>query len=365
MPLMRVVDRDGVEHEVEARAGLKVMENLRELDYGVAAICGGMCSCATCHVYVDPAWVDRVPEPMSDERELLSELSHTQENSRLSCQIEFTPELAGLGSSSLRTSRRAMSTATVDVETRGAVAIVTLNRPAQSNTLSLQMGMDLLAAAMTCARSTAVRAVVLTGAGQNFCFGGDLRGMTNKGGAEAYLRELTSYLHAAISLFVRMDPPVIAAVRGTAAAAGIGLMAMADLAVASESSRFNLAYTGVGLTPDAGTSFLLPRAVGARRAMELLLLNRSLSAQEALSWGLVNRVVPDAMVVDEALALAEKLAAGPTRAFGKVKRLVAQSLGALESQMVLESETIAGQAASAEGAEGISAFLAKRKPAFP
>jgi 2-(1,2-epoxy-1,2-dihydrophenyl)acetyl-CoA isomerase len=135
--------------------------------------------------------------------------------------------------------------------------------------------------------------------------------------------------------------------------------------VASESSRFNLAYTGVGLTPDAGTSFLLPRAVGARRAMELLLLNRSLSAQEALSWGLVNRVVPDAMVVDEALALAEKLAAGPTRAFGKVKRLVAQSLGALESQMVLESETIAGQAASAEGAEGISAFLAKRKPAFP
>ena len=88
MPLMRVVDRDGVEHEVEARAGLKVMENLRELDYGVAAICGGMCSCATCHVYV--------PEPMSDERELLSELSHTQENSRLSCQIDFTPALAGL-----------------------------------------------------------------------------------------------------------------------------------------------------------------------------------------------------------------------------------------------------------------------------
>jgi 2Fe-2S ferredoxin len=96
MPLMRVVDRDGKEHEVEARAGLKVMENLRELDYGVAAICGGMCSCATCHIYVDPDWVDRLPVPQSDERELLSELSHTQDNSRLSCQIEFTPELAGL-----------------------------------------------------------------------------------------------------------------------------------------------------------------------------------------------------------------------------------------------------------------------------
>ena len=258
-----------------------------------------------------------------------------------------------------------MSTATVDVETRGPVAIVTLNRPAQSKTLSLQMGMDLLAAAMTCARSPVVRAVVLTGAGQNFCFGGDLRGMTNKGGAEAYLRELTSYLHAAISLCVRMDPPVIAAVRGTVAAAGIGLVTMADLAVAAENSKFNLAYTGVGLTPDAVNSFILPRAVVAGRAMELLLLNRSLSAQEALSWGLVNRVVPDAMVLDEAFALAEKLAAGPTRAFGKVKRLLAQSLGALESQMVLESETIASQAASAEGTEGISAFLAKRKPVFP
>jgi ferredoxin, 2Fe-2S len=96
MALMRVVDRDGIEHEIEARTGLKVMENLRELDYGVAAICGGMCSCATCHVYVDPDWVDRLPAAMSDERELLSELAHTEDNSRLSCQIEFTPALAGL-----------------------------------------------------------------------------------------------------------------------------------------------------------------------------------------------------------------------------------------------------------------------------
>jgi ferredoxin, 2Fe-2S len=96
MALMRVVDRNGIEHETEARTGLKVMENLRELDYGVAAICGGMCSCATCHVFVDPAWVDRLPAAMSDERELLSELAHTENNSRLSCQIEFTPALEGL-----------------------------------------------------------------------------------------------------------------------------------------------------------------------------------------------------------------------------------------------------------------------------
>jgi 2Fe-2S ferredoxin len=96
MALLRVVDRDGVEHEVDAKPGLKVMETLRELDYGVAAICGGMCSCATCHVYVDPEWTSKLPEPMSDERELLTELSHHENNSRLSCQIEFTNEMAGL-----------------------------------------------------------------------------------------------------------------------------------------------------------------------------------------------------------------------------------------------------------------------------
>ena len=96
MPLLRIVDRDGVEHEVDARAGLKVMETLRELDYGVAAICGGMCSCATCHIFIDPEWLPKLPPPMSDERELLVELAHHQDNSRLSCQIEFTPDLAGL-----------------------------------------------------------------------------------------------------------------------------------------------------------------------------------------------------------------------------------------------------------------------------
>jgi ferredoxin, 2Fe-2S len=94
--LLKVIDRDGVEHEVDARTGLKVMETLRELEYGVAAICGGMCSCATCHIYVDPDWVDRLPPPQSDERELLQELSHHNEQSRLSCQIEFTPALEGL-----------------------------------------------------------------------------------------------------------------------------------------------------------------------------------------------------------------------------------------------------------------------------
>src|ERR1700728_5083502 len=187
-----------------------------------------------------------------------------------------------------------MSAPTVQVETRGAVALVTLNRKDSGNAINLQMAMDLLAAAMTCARNAAVRAVVLSGAGRNFCCGGDLRAMASRdetGGD--YIRELTTHLHAAISHFVRMDPPVIAAVNGTAAGAGVGLVAMADLALCAHSSRFNLAYTAVGLTPDGGTSYLLPRIIGAKRAMELLLLNRTLPAAEALSWGLVNEVVAD------------------------------------------------------------------------
>jgi 2-(1,2-epoxy-1,2-dihydrophenyl)acetyl-CoA isomerase len=161
-----------------------------------------------------------------------------------------------------------------------------------------------------------------------------------------------------------MDPPVIAAVNGTAAGAGVGLMAMADLAVCGRSSKFSLAYTGVGLTPDAGTSFLLPRSIGVKRTMELMLLNRALTASEALEWGLVNSVVEDSQLLEESLRIAERLAAGATRAFGKTKRLLAASMAGLESQMVLESETIASQAVTDEGAEGINSFLGKRKPDF-
>jgi 2-(1,2-epoxy-1,2-dihydrophenyl)acetyl-CoA isomerase len=259
-----------------------------------------------------------------------------------------------------------VSAPTVQVETRGAVALVTLNRPDNGNALNLQMAMDLLAAAMTCARNAAVRAVVLTGAGRNFCFGGDLRAMASRDAAgDDYIRELTTYLHAAISHFVRMDAPVVAAVNGTAAGAGVGLVAMADLAVCARTSKFNLAYTNAGLTPDAGTTFLLPRTLGLKRTMELLLLNRALPATDALAWGLVNEVIADEGLLARALEIAERLAQGASGAIGATKRLIAHSLGALESQMVLESETIARHATGGEGTEGIRAFLEKRQPQFP
>ena len=254
---------------------------------------------------------------------------------------------------------------TVKFELAGDVVWITLNRPEAGNSINLQFGRDLLDAATRCRGTHGVRAVVVTGAGKAFSFGGDLSAMMmNEGDAiEAYLRELTVDLHAAIVAFPRLDAPVIAAVNGTAAGAGVGLVAMADLAIAAESAKFSLAYTGVGLTPDGSTSYFLPRLLGAKRAMELVLTNRPLSAAEALEWGLVNQVVPDASLRNEAGRLADRLAAGPIGAFSHAKRLL-RSEASLEAQLEDESRTIARQATSAEAAEGIQAFLGKRKPDF-
>jgi 2-(1,2-epoxy-1,2-dihydrophenyl)acetyl-CoA isomerase len=143
----------------------------------------------------------------------------------------------------------------------------------------------------------------------------------------------------------------------------MGLVAMADLAIAAQSAKFTLAYAGVGLTPDCGTSYFLPRLIGQRRALELALVNRVLSADEALDWGLVNKVVPDGELVEQAGALAAGLAAGPLAALGQAKRLL-RAGKALDEQLEDESRTIAAQSATAEGEEGIAAFLAKRKPQF-
>jgi 2-(1,2-epoxy-1,2-dihydrophenyl)acetyl-CoA isomerase len=254
---------------------------------------------------------------------------------------------------------------TVTYEVSDRVAYVTLNRPEGGNAMNLQLGRDLLDAARRCEADQSVRAVVLTGAGKSFCFGGDLRGMLEESGDNlgGYLRELTADLHDAILRFTHMDAPVIAAVNGTAAGAGIGLVAMADLTVAAEGARFSLAYTGVGLTPDGSTSWFLPRAIGYKRAMELVLTNRVLSATEALNWGLVNQVVPNGEALNVATELALKLARGPRHAFGKAKRLMGSSME-LARQLDDESRTIAAQGPSSEGREGIQAFLEKRPPRY-
>ena len=254
---------------------------------------------------------------------------------------------------------------TVLVDLRDGVATVTLNNPAGANALDMAMGRDLLEAALRIEGDAAVRAVVVTGAGKHFCFGGDLQGMARQGdGVGGYLTELTTYIHAAIGCFTRMRAPVIAAVNGTAAGGGVGLVCMTDLAIAGRSSKFRLAYTGVALAPDCATSFLLPRIVGRRRALELFLTNRVLGAEEALAWGLVNQVVDDAEVLLQAQALAATFASGPTESFATVKRLLDAADPGLESQMALEARTMAAQSQHPHGREGVAAFLGKRKPSF-
>ncbi len=253
---------------------------------------------------------------------------------------------------------------TVRFEIREQVAFLTLARPDSANTMNLEFGKDFLTAAFSAKGSTA-RAIVLCGEGKNFCFGGDLRGMIACGAdVSAYLDELTTNLHEGMAILAALDAPVIAAVNGTAAGAGLGLVLMADLVIAAHSARFTAAYTGVGLTPDAGCTFLLPRMIGTRRAMEMLLTNRTLDAAEALEWGLINKVVEEGELAPSAARLAERLSQGPQGAYGAVKRLLRLSQPGYVEQMGLESLAISAQAATSEGAEGISAFLAKRTPRF-
>jgi 2-(1,2-epoxy-1,2-dihydrophenyl)acetyl-CoA isomerase len=153
-------------------------------------------------------------------------------------------------------------------------------------------------------------------------------------------------------------------VNGAAAGAGFSLVAAVDLAIASESSSFMMAYTAAGLVPDGSSTFFLPRTLGRRRTLELMLLNRRLSAGEALDWGIVNRVVPDAELAAEAEKLATTLAAGPTGAYGLTKKLVLSTSETLEAQMELETRAISDVARTDDAKGGIRAFLEKRKPAF-
>ena len=259
-----------------------------------------------------------------------------------------------------------MSYETITLEQKDGVAHLKLNRPDAANAIDLKMGEELMHASIALDEDASVRAVVIGADGKMFCAGGDLASFAESGDRMgALLKEMTTYLHAAISRFARMRAPVIAAVNGTAAGAGFSLMCATDLAIAAESAKFTLAYTGVGLSPDGSSTYYLPRLIGTRRTLELMLTNRRLTAAEALEWGLVNQVVADDEVEATALKLAAQLAAGPTCSYDGVKKLVLASASeSLESQMELESRGIAGAAGTADAKEGIRAFLAKEKPVF-
>jgi 2-(1,2-epoxy-1,2-dihydrophenyl)acetyl-CoA isomerase len=251
-----------------------------------------------------------------------------------------------------------------DIQER--VAHITLNRPEAANAINLELAKDLMHALMKCDEDPLIRAVLIKGAGPMFCAGGDVKRFAEKGeNLPYYLKQITAHLHVAMSYLVRMDPPVVAAVHGSAAGAGMSLACACDMTLAADSARFTMAYTRVGLTPDGGATYTLTRVVGIKRTLELALTNRLLSAEEALNWGIVTRVLPEKDLIKEATALAGRLAVGPTKAFGSTKRLLQSGLTeSFEGQMKNESRSISEIARTADGREGVRAFVEKRKPKF-
>jgi 2-(1,2-epoxy-1,2-dihydrophenyl)acetyl-CoA isomerase len=247
------------------------------------------------------------------------------------------------------------------------IARINLARPEFANTISLEMAEELLHAAIACDDDPAVRVVVLGAKGRFFSGGGDVASFAAAGdGAATLLRSVTASLHAAVSRFARMNAPLITLINGTAAGAGFSLAISGDIVIAAESAKLTPAYTRIGMSADAGGSFVLPRLVGPLRARQLLLLNPMCTASEARDLGLVSFIVPDADLESQGAAIARTLAAGPTRAYGEVKRLLIDShANSLEQQLALESRSMATLAAETTDAhEGFSAFVSKRTANF-
>ncbi|MET0421512.1 MAG: enoyl-CoA hydratase-related protein [Acidimicrobiia bacterium] len=252
-------------------------------------------------------------------------------------------------------------------EVRDGVAHLTLHRPDDANAINDVMAADLLAAATEIGVDPTVRAVLLSGSGPRFSAGGDVKRFSEMLGGDLpdLMHGMLPSLHRAITMLTRGKAPVICAVTGVAAGAGLGLVCASDLVVSSESTKFVMAYTNIGLTPDGSSSWFLPRIVGVKRALELTLTNRVLTAAEALDLGIVTSVVPDDEVHDAAAALATTIAAGPTLAFATARRLMHTSLeDTLETHLAREADGIIEAARTNDAHEGITAFVEKRPPNF-
>ncbi len=257
---------------------------------------------------------------------------------------------------------------TLEVATEGAIAKITLNRPDRLNAWNAQFGNELREAILTDAAAPSVRAVVITGAGRGFSSGADLKEMLEaKGaGADANVGDLLrDRYHPIIKGIRELPKPVVASVNGPAAGIGCSLALACDLIVAAESSFFQLAFVNIGLVPDGGSTMLVPAALGKARAIEMALLGERISATKALEWGLINEVVPDGELPARTDALAAKLAAGPTRAYGKAKMLLNNSIFKLmDEQLDLEADAQGEMTSSPDFFEGVAAFAEKRTPVF-
>lgn len=259
-----------------------------------------------------------------------------------------------------------MSYETLTFDVADNIATITLSRPDQANALNLKMSEELHAVSIICATNPDIRAVVLTGEGKIFCAGGDLNQFRDAGdGKEALLLKMATILHAAVIRFTNMDAPLIVALNGTAGGGGFSMMLAGDIILASSKAKLVSAYTASGLSPDGSSTYFLAKHVGLLRAKELLFTNRVLTAQEALDWGLVTSVVEPDELMDRTMELAKGFATGPTKSFGRVKRLLQTAYSdPMEAQLEKETQGIAWTMTTHDGPHGLESFLNKKKPEF-
>lgn len=258
-----------------------------------------------------------------------------------------------------------MAFETILLNVQDGVATITLNRPKKLNAFNDQMISETTAVFKQASRDKEIRCVVLTGNGRAFSSGQDLSEGTDLGEQYSIGDHLRHGYHKLLKQMVQLEKPIIGAINGIAAGAGCGLALATDIRIAADSSRFMLAFSKIGLVPDSGTNWLLPRIVGQARAYEMAITADQIPAQQALDWGLVNRVVPADQLMENAAAWAASLAKGPTLAFGLTKRAMNKAwetdlFGALEYEAHLQE--IAGR--SHDYAEGVAAFLEKRPAEF-
>lgn len=246
------------------------------------------------------------------------------------------------------------------------IATITLNRPEAGNAIDLPMAYALVQAAIACDNDASIRCVVLTGAGRMFCVGGDVGLFAAAGDkADTFINELAGVLHMAVSRLARMPKPLLTLVNGPAAGAGLGLAIAGDVVLAARSAHFTAAYGAIGLSPDGGLTWLLPRLVGLRKAQDIILSNRRVKADDAQAMGLITRAVDDDALASEGADTAATLSRAATAAVGAARALLMDSYQTgLENHLEAEVRSITAMGRGPESKEGIAAFFAKRKPDF-
>lgn len=247
----------------------------------------------------------------------------------------------------------------------GPVLEIILNRPDRLNAMIPEMFAD-LKVALDEAKDKEIRAVILRGEGKGFSVGGDIREFAKLGEShQGVLPEMPDALHGCIEQIRDLAKPILAVVQGPCAGAGLSVVLACDLAIASDDCKFNLAYTGIGLSPDGSSTFFLPRHVGLKKATEIFLTGKTMTSQDVLDLGLINRVVKPDELLDQARQMAQMLAMGPTLAFAKVKQLLNQSYtNNLHDQLALETKFFCESSRTQDFRTGVKAFLEKQMPVY-